>query len=202
MKKENWLYLVGGVLLGALVAYGLYDFMGRGTSSSADESGAPAAQAPSVSVPVGVASPGVVPPEEFANLERILAMDPKNVEALTRLGNLLYDTSRWAEALGYYRRALENGPQNSNVLTDAGICCQQLRRFEEALEYFRRANEADPAHWQSLYNTAVVAGLDLRRFDAADAAISKLLKVNPAAPGLDGLRQNLARARASQGKPS
>jgi tetratricopeptide (TPR) repeat protein len=114
----------------------------------------------------------------------------------------MYDTSRWAEALGYYRRALENGAQNPNVLTDAGICCQQLRQFDEALEYFRRANEADPSHWQSLYNTAVVAGLDLGRFDAADEAISKLLKVNPAAPGLDGLRQNVARAKASQGKPS
>ncbi len=202
MKKENWLYLAGGVLLGALVAYGLYDFTGRDTSSATGGSGAPAASSPSSSPPAGVAPPGAVPPEEFANLQRILAMDPKNVEALTHLGNLMYDTSRWAEALGYYRRALEIGPQNSNVLTDAGICCQQLRRFEEALDYFRRANEADPAHWQSLYNTAVVAGLDLGRFEVADDAISKLLKVNPAAPGLDGLRQNLARAKASQGKPS
>jgi tetratricopeptide (TPR) repeat protein len=203
VKKENWAYLAGGTLLGALIGYGVYDFAGRPASSVSHESEASAAPAEEAPLPAGALAPSAGPSlEEIANLERRVQAEPKNAEALKHLGNLMYDAARWTEALGYYRRALDAGPQDANVLTDAGICYRQLRRPEEALELFRRAQEADPGHWQSLFNAAVVAGFDLRRFDAADEAVRKLEKINPGAPGLERLRQDLARTRAGPGAAS
>ena len=199
MKKDNWLYLIGGVLLGALIGYGISDFMGRGPTG---EPAAPPVHEQRKPGPQGAAPAPGPSPEEVANLERVIQADPKNVTALTHLGNLMYDTGRWAEALGYYRRALDAGPPNPNVLTDTGICYRQLRQFEQALEYFRRAQELDPSHWQSLFNTAVVAGFDLGRFDDADVALGKLEKINPSAPGLARLRQDLAQAKAARGSAS
>ncbi len=203
VKKENALFLVGGLLLGALGAYGLYDFLGRGASGPGVDSGTAAGE-PAAGTPTspGRSAPGATPAAEIANLERVLATDPRNVTALTSLGNLMYDSHRWSEALGYYRRALEAGPQNPNVLTDAGICYRQTGRPDQALDYFRRAQQADPSHWQSLFNEAVVAGFDLGQFDVADAAVVKLAKLNPEAPGLEKLRQDLAQARAAKGKSS
>jgi tetratricopeptide (TPR) repeat protein len=193
VKKESLSYLAGGVLLGALAAYGIYDFARRPATSPAT---APAAT-PVIATPEEPSAS-----EEVANLERLVQADPANVVALTRLGNVMYDQARWTEALGYYRRALSAGPMDPNVLTDAGICCRQLGRPEDALEFFRRAQEADPAHWQSLFNAAIVAGFDLGRFDAAEDAVRKIVKINPSAPGLERLRRDLAQARAGRGSPS
>jgi tetratricopeptide (TPR) repeat protein len=196
VKRENWNYLAGGLLFGALIGYGVYDFARRPATSAAVAPAAPASTAEMAPPPTPSSS------EEVANLERLVQADPTNAAALTRVGNLMYDQARWTEALGYYRRALSLGPQDPNVLTDAGICCRQLGRPEDALEFFRRAQEADPAHWQSLFNAAIVAGFDLGRFDAAEDAVRRLERINPGAPGLERLRRDLAHARAGGGAPS
>ena len=200
MKQENLLFLAGGIVLGLLVGYGVADIAGRRASGPQHAAAAAPVQAPPVQ---GGPPPAAGPPAgEIASLERVVAADPKNVQALTQLGNTLYDASRWNEALVYYQRALEAGPQDPNVLTDAGICYRQLRRFEEALDCFARAQKADPAHWQSLFNTVVVAGFDLGRFDAAEAALDRLRKANPSAPGLENLGRDLSSAKAARGKAS
>jgi Flp pilus assembly protein TadD len=196
VTKENVAYLAGGVLLGALIGYGVYDLAANRAASAEPAPAAPVSGEEQAPPSVPSAS------EEIASLERLVQADPSNVKGLTRLGNLMYDGGRWTEALVYYRRALSAGPQDPNVLTDAGICCRQLGRFEDALEFFRRAQQADPSHWQSLYNAAVVAGLDLGRFDVADDALGRLEKTNPSAPGLPRLRRDLAQAKAARGAAS
>ena len=98
-------------------------------------------------------------------------------------------------AIEFYQRASELLPNNANLLTDMGICYQQLKQFDKALELLERAQKADPANWQSLYNIVVVAGLDMRRFEQADAALARLQQVHPDAPNLAELREALNKAR-------
>ena len=76
-----------------------------------------------------------------------------------------------------------------------GICYQELKEFDKALELLMRAQKADPSNWQSLYNIVVVAGLDLHRFDQADAALARLQQLRPDAPNLAELREALNKAR-------
>jgi Flp pilus assembly protein TadD len=94
-----------------------------------------------------------------------------------------------------YQRAIKLQPQDANLLTDLGICYQQIKQFDKALEQLEEAQRADPANWQSLYNIVVVAGLDMRRFDRADAAMARLQQLRPDAPNLAQLREALAQAR-------
>ena len=70
-----------------------------------------------------------------------------------------------------------------------------MKQFDRALESLERAQKADPANWQSLYNIVVVAGLEMRRFEQADAALAQLERIRPDAPNLGQLREALDRAR-------
>jgi tetratricopeptide (TPR) repeat protein len=144
--------------------------------------------------------------EELKRLRQAVETDPQDVASWVRLGNLYQDVAMYAEAAGFYERALAIRPDEPDVLTDLGICHQALAQgaspeaarasYEKALELFARANAARPDHWQSLFNTAVVAGIRLGRHEEADAALRKLEAIRPPVPHLDALRQALAEQRA------
>jgi len=132
---------------------------------------------------------------EINALKERVQKDPKDVQAWSRLANLYQDSGMFEPAIEFYRRASELLPNNANLLTDMGICYQQLKQFDKALELLERAQKADPANWQSLYNIVVVAGLDLGRFEQADAALARLQQIHPDAPNLAELREALNKAR-------
>jgi tetratricopeptide (TPR) repeat protein len=138
--------------------------------------------------------------EEIRNLKRALEVEPGNAVALTRLANLYHDAGMWRQAADAYEKAIAAGRADANVITDLGVCYQQLKDFEKALDAFERAQKTDPSHWQSLYNIVIVAGFNLGRYDQAEAALERLEKVNPGAPNLGSLRENLNQARASRGR--
>ncbi len=117
---------------------------------------------------------------------------PENAELLRQLANILHDAGQWQRAVDYYDRVLALAPDDPDVLTDRGTCLRSIGRFEEALQMFERAQQADPSHWQSLFNTIVVAGFDLGRTDLAQQALARLEQIKPDAPKLDELRQRLA----------
>jgi tetratricopeptide (TPR) repeat protein len=104
----------------------------------------------------------------------------------------------WAEAVSYYERAVEASPKDPDLMTDLGVCYQNLEEFDRALELFARAQEADPRHWQSLYNIVIVAGFNLGQLDQADAALQRLIEIQPSAPNIDRLRETLEHARAAR----
>jgi len=121
--------------------------------------------------------------------------DPKDVQAWTRLANVYQDAGMFQPAVEFYKRALDLTPNDANLLTDLGICYQGMRQLDQALESLEKAQKADPANWQSLYNIVVIAGLEMRRFDRADAALAKLQEIHPDAPNLAQLKDALDKAR-------
>ena len=97
---------------------------------------------------------------------------------------------------------VEIAPQNPNVLTDLGVCYRGMRQFDRALEKFAEAQAADPQHWQSLFNSAVVAGFDLGQYEVADAALDSIEALDPPPADLerthvDQLRQALEESKSS-----
>ena len=96
----------------------------------------------------------------------------------------MHDAGMWPQATVLYERATRLAPDEPNLLTDLGICYQNQKMFDKALAEFERAQKADPSHWQSLYNTVIVAGFDLRRYDDAREGARKLEKIHPQAPNL------------------
>jgi Tfp pilus assembly protein PilF len=160
-----------------------------------------AAASDEIPSPMGPAAPtqtaggGAPMMAEINALKERVQKDPKDVKAWTRLANLFQDAGMFEPAIEMYQRAIKLQPKDANLLTDLGICYQQIKQFDKALEQLEEAQRADPANWQSLYNIVVVAGLDMRRFDRADAAMARLQQLRPDAPNLAQLREALAQAR-------
>ncbi|HCB14402.1 MAG TPA: hypothetical protein DEP36_12665 [Gammaproteobacteria bacterium] len=79
------------------------------------------------------------------DLRAILALDPKNSQALNALGYTLADrTDRYQEALGYIKQALEQMPNDAAVLDSMGWVQYRLGNRNQALAYLRQAYHINP----------------------------------------------------------
>jgi cytochrome c-type biogenesis protein CcmH/NrfG len=206
LKRENLAFLLAGLAFGFLVGFGVFKSYATRPVTHAESEGT---AIPSVAGPAAPTSPMGASPQagggapmmaEMNALRERVTKDPKDTAAWTRLGNLFQDAGMFERAIEMYGRVLALTPADANVLTDAGICHRELKDFDKALASFEKAQTVDPANWQSLYNIAVVAGLDLRKFDRADAALARLDQARPGDPDVTALRQALETARS--GPPS
>jgi len=126
----------------------------------------------------------------------VLNRDPKNLNALIGLGNVLMDAGRFPEAVDAYGKALEIEPSDVNVRTDMGTCFRRIGRPEKAVEAYRQSLTYQPTHSQTLANLGIVLLYDLNRGDEALEAWEKLLEVDPAHRMADQVRQEVARLKA------
>ena len=79
------------------------------------------------------------------DLRAILAIDPKNGQALNALGYTLADrTDRYQEALGYIEQALAQMPDDAAVLDSMGWVQYRLGNRDQAVDYLRRAYRINP----------------------------------------------------------
>lgn len=208
MKREHFAFLIGGLAFGVLIGFGTYhavnttpDLDQAGQEMAADPRG-PRAPTQTGGPNAGGGAPMVARVNE---LKRMLQQDPENAQVLLALANIYYDAAMWEQAAGYYERVVELEP-DPDALTDLGVCYRGLQQFDKALEIFARAHQLDPAHWQSLYNTVVVAGLDLGRVDEARRALDAIEAIEPRPPGLEQARLNQLRdileraAKESEGR--
>ena len=199
MKKDHLAFLLGGLAFGFLFGFGGYHaWFAAPRTGGSNPFANPVTQAPAM--PAAAPAPsqpaaGAPMVAEINELKRQLQQDPRNVAALVRLGNLYFDVQMWPEAAGYYEKAVEVEPKNPDLLTDLGTAYRGMGRPDKALEAFTRASAADPAHYQSLFNTVIVAGFDLGNFERAEQALRALEALNPPPPRLDELRQALQQAQ-------
>jgi tetratricopeptide (TPR) repeat protein len=92
------------------------------------------------------------------SFQKVIAMDPKNAQALNYLGYMLADRGiRLDDASGYIRRAIALDPQNGAYLDSLGWVYYRQGNYELAEDNLRRASEkigSDPtvqAHLGDLY---------------------------------------------------
>jgi tetratricopeptide (TPR) repeat protein len=189
--------LTGVVCLGAGLGIGYYFGARNATPAPIASAPAPVGQAP---------SGGVVNPAEFmqaeAGLKAAAARDPKDVNALTRLGNLYYDNGKFREAVDWYGRALELDPDNVSVRTDRGTSYWNLGEADPAIAEFNRSLQSNPTHAQTLYNLGVVYLHGKNNPAQARQAWEKLLATNPGYPDRARLEQQIAQLASSPATPS
>lgn len=210
MKRDHLAFLVGGLAFGILIGFGSYHAIHStpGLEQAEVQGEMPIPRGPMAPTQSGGPNAdGAAPMVARVNqLKRMLQERPDDPQVLLALANLFYDAAMWEQAAGYYERVAKI-EQNPDVLTDLGVCYRGMREFDKALAQFARANEIDPQHWQSLYNTVVVAGFDAGRIDVAKQALASMEAMNPRPPGLDAarleqLRGMLDRAAGAQGEAS
>lgn len=89
-------------------------------------------------------------------LRRELERDSTSVEARVALGNLLYDTANWSEAIRHYSFVVARDSTRVPVLVDLGVSYFNSGQAEVAEGYFRRALRHDPHQPVAHFNMGIV----------------------------------------------
>ncbi|MEK7848842.1 MAG: tetratricopeptide repeat protein [Chloroflexota bacterium] len=90
--------------------------------------------------------------QEIAQLEAIVARDPRNADALFQLGEIYIGSQQWDKTIQWFTRLLEVQPDNAHAYTDIGIAQMELGRFSEARASLLKAVEVDPTYAPAHYS--------------------------------------------------
>lgn len=170
MNKDSILIAVVALIVGLLGGYLVFNISNAGKTS---QSNAP--------VQAGSGLP-VDYTQRIAQAEKLVAQDPKNLNAWISLGNDYFDTEQSQKAITAYGKALEIEPNNPNVLTDQGIMFRKIGWYDKALVNFEKANKIDPKHLQSLYNAGLVYADDLKQPEKAASYWRRYLQLDSGSP--------------------
>ncbi len=170
MNKESTLIAVVALIVGLLGGYLVFSISNAGKIQQA----APAIQS-------GAGSPTDYT-QRIAQAEKIVAQDPKNLNAWISLGNDYFDTEQAQKSINAYGKALEIEPNNPNVLTDQGVMYRKVGWYDKALANFERASKIDQNHLQSLFNAGIVYAVDLKQPEKALQYWNKYLKMDANSP--------------------
>jgi cytochrome c-type biogenesis protein CcmH/NrfG len=170
VNKESTLIAVVALIVGLLGGYLVFSISNAGKAQQA-----------ATAIPAGSGSPTDYT-QRIAQAEKVVAQDPKNLNAWISLGNDYFDTEQHQKAINAYTKALEIEPNNPNVLTDQGVMYRKVGWYDKALANFEKANKIDPKHLQSLFNAGVVYAVDLKDHVKARPYWKKIMEIDPNGP--------------------
>lgn len=103
----------------------------------------------------------------MTGLEKMLEVNPSNLQALIQLANDNHDAGNHAKAVEYYSRAIAADPRNPDVITDLGTSYRKLGKPDDAVKAYRQALEVDPNHALAMFNLGIVLRDDLKDYAGA-----------------------------------
>ncbi len=176
MNKDSILIAVVALVVGLLGGYLVFSISNAGK-----------AQQTNAAIPVGSGSSADYT-QRIDQAEKIVAQDPKNLNAWISLGNDYFDTEQSQKAINAYSKALEIEPNNPNVLTDQGVMFRKIGWYDKALANFEKTLKIDPNHLQSLFNAGIVYAVDMKQPDKAVPYWNKYLKLDSNSPTANQIR--------------
>jgi len=186
LKKESILIAAVALIVGLLGGFLIFSMSSVGKN-----------QQPAGSIPTGSGSPTDYV-SRIAEAEKIVAKDPKNLNAWLSLGNDYFDTEQAQKSIHAYGKVLEIQPNNPNVLTDQGVMYRKVGWYDKALENFEKAQKLDPKHLQSLYNLGIVYAVDMKQPEKAELIWKKYLQMDPNSPTAMQIKSMMASPPPSQ----
>ena len=180
MKKENILIAIMALVAGLIGGFLIFSISGKKEEPTLTGG-----------VTAGSGSP-VDYQQRIAELEKVVANEPKNLQAWTMLANEYYDTDQAQKAINAYNKALEITPGNPNLLTDQGVMFKRIGKFDNALANFEKAQKIDPKHLQSLYNIGIVYSEDLKQPDKALKVWNHYLELDSTSPAAQQVKRLMA----------
>ena len=79
------------------------------------------------------------------------------MDARVGLGDVLFDTANWPEAIVQYRSAIHQDSTRVAALVDLGVCYYNLGNAAEAERLFQLALARDPHQPRALFNLGIVS---------------------------------------------
>jgi cytochrome c-type biogenesis protein CcmH/NrfG len=170
VNKESTLIAAVALIVGLLGGYLIFSISNTGK-----------VQQQNATIPVGTGSPTDYT-QRIAQAEKVVANDPKNLNAWISLGNDYFDTEQTQKSINAYGKALEIEPNNPNILTDQGVMFRKVGWYDKALANFEKATKIDPNHLQSIFNTGVLYAVDLKDHVKARPYWKRVLELDPNGP--------------------
>lgn len=189
MNKESTLIAVVALVVGLLGGYLIFSISTAGK-----------AQQTNTAIPAGAGSPTDYT-QRIAQAEKVVAQDPKNLNAWISLGNDYFDTEQTQKSIDAYAKALEIEPNNPNVLTDQGVMYRKVGWYDKALANFEKAGKIDPNHLQSLYNAGIVYAVDLKQPEKATPYWDRYLKLDSNSPTAIQIKSIMEQTGSGQAPP-
>ncbi len=128
---------------------------------------------------------------EIASLKEMIRKDPKNVDALIRLGNLSMDEQDYNLAAENYNKALEIKPDDADVRVDFGTCLHWLGYDVRSMQEYRRAIELDPNNTNAHLNLGLSLAFYAGDKEGAKAELEKYLELAPNAPNAASVKDEI-----------
>lgn len=151
---------------------------------------------PHTNVP-GTAAPAQAPAfdqEHYGHLLERVRANPDGFAENVDLGNFLFDSERYEEAILYYDKAIKANSQAADVIVDAGVCYFNLNQIEKAKSYFEKALGTDDSHVNALYNMGIVSAR-LGDMQEMQKFWTKLVEVAPSSQQAQTAQQMLDEMR-------
>jgi tetratricopeptide (TPR) repeat protein len=187
VSKESVVFGIAGVFFGLLVGWTIGSQQGRPPA-------APSAQA-APATPAQTAAP--FDESRAAALRAAIEKDRNNVDARVQLGDLYFDSERFAEASKQYEEALAINPKHVNASTDLGIAYYYMNQPDRALAQFDRSLAIDANHTKTLLNIGIVRAFGKQDLQGAAAAWQKVIDVAPSSQEAAMARQALQSLRSA-----
>jgi cytochrome c-type biogenesis protein CcmH/NrfG len=156
-----------------------------------------AAAAPEPQAPAQSQAPPPLDASRVAALQESANKSPRDPAPRIELGNLYFDSERFADAARWYEAALGLEPRNVNVSTDLGIAYYYMNQPDRALEQFDRSMKIDPRHTKTLLNIGIVRAFGKQDLDGASKAWQRVVELAPGSPEADRARQALESLRSA-----
>jgi tetratricopeptide (TPR) repeat protein len=119
----------------------------------------------------------------YEQLKAMLRNDPQNYAVLFELGEMNFQSQRYAEAIDWFTKVLAVRPDDVHAMQDIGTASFNTGNRDLALQMWQRALEVDPndgqTHWNLSFYYATAQPPDL------DAAMREWQKVVELEPGSD-----------------
>jgi tetratricopeptide (TPR) repeat protein len=126
--------------------------------------------------------------------ERVIALDPKHVDALLNRGTLAFEDGRLEAARDYFARAVELEPQNPLGRFNLGTTLDDLGLLQEARQHLRLAVRLDPQNADARYTLATICDKLASSEEAREHWLA-YVKLEPVSPGSEYARKRLSTDR-------
>lgn len=128
--------------------------------------------------------------EALEQYTKVLARNPKHVEAMVNEGNLLNEMGKSDQAADLLAKALALRPNDALALASMGNVLYGEQKYAEASDMYRKALIADPKCYQAEYYWGV-AFADAQIYKEAIAHWQKCADMAPTSSAAESARENI-----------
>ncbi|MBV9214934.1 MAG: tetratricopeptide repeat protein, partial [Acidobacteria bacterium] len=153
MKKDNVLFGIAGLLLGAIIGFMFANSVNRNAAQTsalpmtANTAGGPNQGLPPGHPPTGGDETGSNPAGMQAEVQQTIdraKSEPQNFDAQIQAANMFTQIGRTEPALPFLEAAAKLNPTDTKSLIDLGNGYFDADKFEEAEKWYTKALEKDP----------------------------------------------------------